>query len=357
MRGTQWLVAFAVWTGVASAVVGENWLAGTALPSLRAWAVLECAWLWALMTPSIFSFSHHYPVTGRPRALHLLQHAGFFLGCHVVHVFVDHGFCWIIGLRGPPSLGQRFIHATVLDVVGYTVVAAVAHAQVYYRMYDQRRTREAQLAAQLAGSRLEALARQLRPHFLFNALHTVSGLIHTRDHQGAVRALAELGDLLRAVLRQETGFEAPVRRELELAERYLELERLRFGERLESRVSVQPEALDALVPTLILQPLVENAIRHGVEATVGVVRVDIHVTVEEGMVWLRIYDTGPGLRAPSGRGCAGVGLENTRARMTALYGARHVLELVRAEEGGTLVMAAVPHHLRPWEIDGELSRG
>jgi hypothetical protein len=353
----RWLVVFAVWTGTASAVVGETWLAGAELLSLRSLAVFQCAWLWALLTPSIFWFSRLYPVTGRPRALHLLQHAGFFLGSHVLHVFVDHGFCRIIGLLGPPSLGQRFIHATLIDLITYTTVAALAHAQAYYRMYDQRRTREAQLAAQLAASRLEALARQLRPHFLFNALHTVSGLIHTRDHQRAVRALAELGDLLRAVLRQEGGYEAPVRRELELAERYLELERLRFGERLEAHVSVQPEALDALVPTLILQPLVENAIRHGVEATVGVVRVEIRVTVEDGMVWLRIHDTGPGLRAPSGRGCAGIGLENTRARMTALYGARHVLQLLRAEEGGTLVAAAVPHHLRPWEIDGELSRG
>src|SRR5262249_10523142 len=194
-----------------------------------------------------------------------------------------------------------------INVFSYLATAAVGHALTYAALSQERRLNLSRLGAELARAQLRALEMQLRPHFLFNSLHTVGGLIPARPPQTAVRALAELGDLLRAVLHGDGSHEATVHEELELALRYLRLEELRFHDRLESRMSIAPEALAARVPRLVLQPLVENAVRHGVEAAPGPVRIDLRASVADGMVWLSVENSGGGAR----RAGEGIGLANT----------------------------------------------
>src|SRR5262249_36999717 len=152
---------------------------------------------------------------------------------------------------------------------------------------------------------------------------------------------AELGDLLRAVLHGDGSHEATVHEELELARRYLRLEELRFHDRLQARISIAPEALAARVPRLVLQPLVENAVRHGVEAAPGPVRIDLRASVADGMLWLSVENSGGGAR----RAGEGIGLANTRARLEQLYGARHHLELTPTQGGGARARVGVPFHV------------
>jgi two-component system LytT family sensor kinase len=189
---------------------------------------------------------------------------------------------------------------------------------------------------------------QLRPHFLFNALNTISGLIRTGDSRGAVQMTAGLADLLRAVLRSDGTQEVPLRQELDFVGRYLRVEQLRFQDKLHTQIQADPEASDALVPHLLLQPLVENAVRHGSRDDEAENRVDIHITREADMLWLRVRDRGHGPTArptpepgvPEDEG--GIGLTNTRARLRHLYGDAYRLELLPAEGGGALAEVAIP---------------
>jgi two-component system LytT family sensor kinase len=182
-----------------------------------------------------------------------------------------------------------------------------------------------QLQAQLAQSQLQALKMQLHPHFLFNTLHAISSLMR-RDVEAAERMIARLSDLLRLTLENVGAQETSLRQELEFLERYLEIEQTRFRDRLQVKMEIEPETLDARVPNLILQPLVENAVRHGVTPHAG-----------PGLI------NGAGL--PDARRAQikeGVGWANTRARLEQLYGADHLFDLSNRDEGGLVVSLTIP---------------
>jgi LytS/YehU family sensor histidine kinase len=181
---------------------------------------------------------------------------------------------------------------------------------------------------------------QLNPHFLFNTLHAISALVH-KDVEAADRMIARLSDLLRYALESTDAQEVPLRQELGFLNRYLEIEQTRFGDRLTVRLDIAPETLDALVPNLVLQPLVENAIRHGIEPRAKPGRIDLRARRENGRLKLEVCDNGVGL--PSGRiPEEGVGLSNTRARLQQLYGEGHCFELGDAPGGGLMVSVELP---------------
>ncbi|SEU32269.1 Histidine kinase-like ATPase domain-containing protein [Stigmatella erecta] len=324
-------------------------MGGRPPPTLR--SVLDgmlSVWLWALMTPLIFAWCERYPLV-RPRvarrgAAHLALFAVFWAG----EVLVD----WLAApWLAPPgrTLPLHMALRALLGIYSYAAMAAIGHALRFYRLYLDRRVRASELETQLVRTQLRALQMQLRPHFLFNALNTITGLIRTGDSKGAVQMTVGLADLLRAVLREDGAQEVPLQQELDFVERYLRIEQLRFQERLDTHIHVAPEARDALVPHLLLQPLVENAVRHGA-STETQNRVDIHITRESDMLWLRVRDTGQGPRPaappPSEPGVpreGGIGLTNTRARLRHLYGEDHRLELLPAEGGGAVAEVAIPY--------------
>ncbi|MFM8358987.1 MAG: sensor histidine kinase, partial [Verrucomicrobiota bacterium] len=222
----------------------------------------------------------------------------------------------------------------------YWVLVSVAHALLFYRRAQDRERRALELAASLAEARLRALRMQLQPHFLFNTLNAIATLVH-ENPAAADDMIASLSDFLRLTLERGDRPEQPLRDELEFLDRYLEIERVRFGDRLQVRREIDPATLDTRVPTLLLQPLVENAVRHGLEPR-----------RETGIITLTARRDGPGLHlavADNGVGWSkaipvreGVGLANTRARLHELHGAHASLALAETPGGGATVVILLP---------------
>src|SRR5207245_153138 len=191
-------------------------------------------------------------------------------------------------------------------------IVSVSHTVNYYRKYQERETRASELERSLSQAKLQALQMQLNPHFLFNTLHAISSLVH-KDAEAADRMITRLSDLLRYALKSTESEEVPLRQELDFLSGYLEIEQTRFGDRLKVRMDIAPETLDALVPNLLLQPLVENAIRHGIEPRAKPGRIDLRSRCESGQLKLAVRDNGLGL-SPGSELREGVGWCNMRAR-------------------------------------------
>jgi sensor histidine kinase YesM len=234
------------------------------------------------------------------------------------------------------------------DFVVYLGVLAAGYAREYLRRYQARneealrlRAEAAALQAQLAEAQVAALRMQLNPHFLFNTLHAVAALVG-RDPAGVRRMIARLSELLRATLDESSPPERPVEEEVAFIARYLEIMQVRFEGRLQVETSVEPGAAGALVPTLVLQPLVENAVEHGVGRRRGG-RITVGARRADGRVQLTVRDSGPGLRAEAAAAPRGIGLRNTEARLRRMYGDDHRLSVATAEGGGTLALVEVPY--------------
>jgi LytS/YehU family sensor histidine kinase len=220
-------------------------------------------------------------------------------------------------------------------------MVAVTCAFDFYRKYRERKLRAIELESRLVQAKLQALQMQLNPHFLFNSLHSISALMH-KDIDAADRMISRLSELLRAALDNTERQEVPLRQELQFLRRYLEIEQIRFGSRLRVEINAAPETLDASVPNLILQPLVENAIRHGIEPHARPGRIRFGARRQADELTLEVHDNGGGLASPSP--LDGVGLSNTRARLRSLYGEAHILEFCTPPEGGLLVRLILPFH-------------
>ena len=229
----------------------------------------------------------------------------------------------------------------------YLGVLLAAYAMDNFRRYQEQELRASALSAELAQAQLAALRAQLHPHFLFNALNAAVGLVRTREPEEGVRVLTHLSELLRHLLQDVASQEIPLHEELALLDRYLAIERARFGERLTTSVGATDGLATALVPSLVLQPLVENAVRHAVARREAPVHVRIDVFAESSdRLHLRVTDDGPGL--PVGwtlDRATGVGLKNTRARLAALYGEDGRLEVEGTNGGGVQADITIP--LRP----------
>ncbi len=226
------------------------------------------------------------------------------------------------------------------NLLTYSEIAAVAYAVLYYRQYQERSLRAAQLETHLVQARLEVLSRQLHPHFLFNTLNTVTALMHN-DVEAAERMIARLSELLRAALNEQADQEVSLAHELELLDRYLEIEKVRFGARLTVERRIAPSAMEGRVPTFVLQVLVENALLHGVSRRSGPGHVEVAAEREDDVLILRVLDDGPGLD-PEGGSHRGLGLSNTCKRLEQLYGDAATLELLSRERGGVEARVRLP---------------
>jgi two-component system, LytTR family, sensor kinase len=293
---------------------------------------------WAILTPVIFSLagrSDGGAATRRYRiALFLV------LGVIIALLVAVIGRELRASLPPPPWAPHRTTRPPLWlgflnSIVIYLGVLAAGLARAYSLRYRSRERQATELQSQLAEVQLEALRRQLDPHFLFNTLNAVSSLVE-RDPRGVRRMIARLSELLRYSLDAENSPEIPLRKELDLLGRYLEIMQIRFQGRLDVRQSVADEALDALVPTLLLQPLVENAIKHGVEKLDEGGRIAIEAAPDGDMLVLRVRDNGPDAAPsplPSGANGRGVGLQNTLARLERLYGQNQRFALVPSDQG------------------------
>jgi signal transduction histidine kinase len=306
------------------------------------------SYLWAALTPFVARLALRYSLGSQSRArvfaVHTAASAVFAVGHGTAFAIfyptlMGMPFALARELRGVPSVLSIFLFANLLTYWGIVGVCWTIQA---LRLSRERELRASQLEAQLAGARLVRLQTQLHPHFLFNALNSVLPLVF-RDREAAAQTILRLEELLRRSLEADAAQLVPLSRELEFLEMYLEIQKTRFQDRLQVAFDVPSDLTAARVPNLILQPLVENAIKHGVSAQPGSGRVEISARRESGMLVLRVRDDGPGLvDAPRPGGGSGVGLANTRERLQQLYGEDQRLDLENAPEGGLEVTVGLP---------------
>src|SRR5438093_3414022 len=304
---------------------------------------------WAFLTVGILWVARRCNLEREGLKRWILGH----LGTNVLVALVYFtAYAWLLSGQKSVMDGSTFLFGKVFKklVIFYFHVTLVIYWAIvlahlgwgYYQQSRERERRASALATGLVRTRLEVLRMQLNPHFLFNTLHAISALIH-ENPDDADRIVARLSDLLRVSLDQSDTQEVPLRQELSFLERYLEIERTRFQDRLSVELEVDAGLDDVLVPSLILQPLVENAIRHGIEPREDTGRVRIAARRLDGMLELKVSDNGPGLPeseiAPSREG---VGLSNTRSRLSHLYGANHRFELTPAFGGGLEARLLIP---------------
>lgn len=329
--------------------------------ALRAW--MPDYYLWAALTPLIVWVGRRFPLERRELVRNLGVHAVIGAAFVVVELMAS---CWIVSLlladQPPPELtfwewyfrvlARFFVWGFLL----YWVVQAGAHAVRWFRQSREQELAASELEARLAGAQLRALKMQLHPHFLFNTLHSIGVLVRKNERTSALEMLSGLADLLRHSLDNVDRQEVTLKEELEFLERYLEIEQIRFRDRLRVRFEVDAGAYDAAVPNLILQPLVENAVRHGVAPSVSPRTVEIGARRRGDRLVLAVTDDGPGMPEGWDPGeAAGVGLRNVRSRLEKLYGDRAELEFV--SEAGEGVSATVVLPFRRLEERGAAGRG
>ncbi len=238
-----------------------------------------------------------------------------------------------------PPFVQGVAMSAISEAIAFGCVAAVLHAIEFYRRYRERETYSLQLQARLSDAQLRALRAQLNPHFLFNTLNAATTLLH-RDPDGADAMLTRLGELLRLTLRADPEHETALHEEVALLDRYLDIMRIRFSDRVTVTSRVSPAVANALVPSFILQPIVENAFEHGVARLQRPGVIEIAARADDDTLVLVVRDNGLGPAHAAGEG--GVGLENTRRRLAELYGDRASLQLLSAPDAGTTVEVRLP---------------
>ena len=240
------------------------------------------------------------------------------------------------------GIGAQHFREYPIDLLAYWLVIAFEHASQYYSALGERQIAAAKLEARLAEARLESLRRQLSPHFLFNTLNTVSVLALRGDKEAVMNTITRLSDLLRVAIDEDRPQLVPLRDELEFLNGYIWIQQVRFGERLRVLVDVSPEAMAALVPSMILQPIAENAVEHGISAKAGAIVVTIVASVDDEWLRIRVQDCGPGFATAKRNRGHGVGLANTTERLQQLYGRDHSIRCSDSPAGGATVDLIIP---------------
>lgn len=351
-----------IWTGVGLVFVAQYAVFAftDTRPDARGFEVDRALWrfasvlLWILLTPLIVWLSDRYPIERGPGlGRRIALHAGFAFALTLVEAFVYTGLHALIDghLRGMDFEAGRyfrgsFLGGIVYDTTIYALIAALVHARRFDDAARSRAVHLARLEQQLTQSQLQALRMQLNPHFLFNTLQTISAIMET-NVAGARRLMVELSDLLRRSLDSGRTPLVPLREEVDFLRRYLAIEAERMGPRLRVALDVAPEAEGALVPPLLLQPLAENAIRHGISSFAAGGTVGVEARVEGDALVVVVSDSGPGFRADAPAPASGIGLSATRERLVHLYGddATLTTETIRTADGapaGARVRVTLP---------------
>ncbi len=304
---------------------------------------------WAVLVPGMLWMARRYRFGRqnwkRAAAMHALgvlaftaTHAVLTISSRVwiLRAFDGRALDWWMSFR------ELFFLQFDWEMMTYWAIIGLSHAIDFHRESQERELASAQLETRLAEAQLQALQRQLHPHFLFNTLHTISALMH-RDTEAADAMLARLSDLLRLSLDRVGTQQVSLKDELDFLQKYLDIERTRFADRLQVSIDVAADTLDASVPNLVLQPLVENALRHGIGPNIGGGRVEIVARREGDDLRLIVRDNGAGLSTDARTAFdSGVGLSNTRSRLQHLYAGRHRFEFQTPAGGGLDVTVVIP---------------
>jgi len=345
------VIYLGLWLTLSCVFASQLYLAGYVTPWLRAFAAEAVYWLsWWILAPCVFWWCRRLQPSGwmwRAPGL-LLGAIGAALAVPLVsHVFVFvasslhlcPGDCEQQATLFSAAWLQQAVRVAGVNLPVYGGFVLAWYAATFYREARDRQMKAVELESLLHRAQLEALRSQLNPHFLFNALHSIAELVH-QDPKLAEQLIVRLGELLRQVLESTKRQELTLAEELEFIRGYLDIEQMRLGERLRVTWDVQPEALDARVPSLILQPLVENAIQHGIAAAPGPGTLTIRARRSDDLLYIEVADSGPGVAQTQTGRPQGIGLANTRERLRALYGDQQCVELRNGE--GLVVSLRIP---------------
>lgn len=353
----KWAAVIAVW-----AVLGVIY-AGPIYMEVRAEQMGHSAWrvfswgiliwvAWAPLTPAIIWLARRYSLLDGAWKKNILVHIPAFLLLSVLHSAAATAITLSIDPfdsmgPSPKTFWPRFLSRVQgsfgSDLLVYGAVIGICYAFDYYRKYREREFLASRLEAQLAQAQLDSLRMQLHPHFLFNTLNGIAGLVRDNKNQAAVGMLVGLSDLLRHTLEHSARQEVELREEINFIKLYLSIQQMRFSDRLRTEFDIDPATATALVPNLILQPLTENALRHGIANSAETGVVGISSTVQNGHLRLMVYDNGAGLRDGwQLKGSVGIGLANTAARLQQLYDDNHQFDIRNRDSGGVEVMIVMP---------------
>lgn len=308
---------------------------------------VTACYLWALATPLVLWLARRYCIERHNWRRRAALHLGLSILLSSTLVAV-HFPLFMVFAGGASSLTWLRVFNVIfynLDkwMLIYWCILGMSHAFSYYNSFRKGELKASELRTQLVQSQLEALKMQVHPHFLFNTLHSISALL-SKDTDGARKMITRLGDFLRLTLENSGSMEVTLQQEIEFLNGYLEIERIRFQDRLTTEIRVDPEVLDVRVPNLILQPIVENAMRHAIgNSTSG--HVEVVAAARNGVVRIEVKDNGPGIQAEQlseARRGRGVGLANTQARLIGLYGDAAHFELSNNPTGGLVVALEIP---------------
>jgi two-component system LytT family sensor kinase len=354
-RWTRWALIWAIWTFIGIVFTLQGYF--TSYRSERPVKFVDAlnvqmswSYLWALATPLVLWATGRLSIERNNWIRNSLLHIPISLVLSIIVTALGRVVIWLnwgyrMGMPLSFESVTRFVILNFTEGIGiYLLIALTAYSFSYYRRFRQGELKTLQLEAQLSQSQLQALKMQLHPHFLFNTLHSISALL-TKDTEAARKMITRLGDFLRLTLENSGTQEVTLQQEMEFLRCYLEIERVRFQDRLVTRMEVAPQVLDAKVPNLILQPIVENAIRHGIapRSTPGLI--EIQAKHHNGTLRIQVRDNGPGLPEHRTSGILfkkGLGLANTETRLKHLYGAAHLFDLTNDPDGGLIVTLEIP---------------
>jgi two-component system, LytTR family, sensor kinase len=356
----RWCFFFCVWTLLGVSFALSTYLGARQDNVQISWerilsGYLADFYLWGMLSPLIFLLARRCELRKHfPRNVFVHIGASVVLSGFVISAASP--LVWYLGYvnttRNPTlailwrnnAFSAYYFHQ---GLTIYWTTLVVAHAVYYYRGLRQKEAQTARLTAQLAQAQLQALKMQIHPHFLFNTLNSIAALLH-KDVEAADRMIARLGDFLRLTLKSSDTQTVDFEQELDFLKCYLDIEHIRFQDRLTVEFDIDPHALTAMVPNLILQPIVENAVRHGVARQTYPGHVTIRARRNGERLIVKVEDNGPGLKAKSNG--AGIGISNTRARLEQFYGSDFSFQIANSSERGASVTLDIPAFV---QIEGE----
>src|SRR5438876_11051914 len=344
-----WTLVSIIFAGISyAAAIGENNKEFGFVSALR--LNLVQFYLWAILSPLVFRFSRRFPIELRPlNVRNLLLYFPALISFAGIHQLIQLAVLWSITPRWRqkyPALidcyRAYFAFGFYIDLIIALLIVIAVHALLYYQNFRASELAQSSLKTQLAQAQLRALKMQLHPHFLFNTLHSISSLV-LEDPSKANSMIARLGDFLRLTLENSEQQLVTLKEEIEFLRTYLEIEQVRFGDRLTVAFEIEPTTLSAAVPHLSLQPVVENAIQHAIAPRATPGRIHIEAKRLNSLLRVAISDNGPGIASNGDLlGAEGVGLSNVRARLNQIYGSDFRFELMNSKDGGLTVVMEIP---------------
>jgi len=359
-RRSQWFWSALIWSGVGLFDATQNVFVMRAEGMHHAWVRLFVrlliSWLpWALATPMVLYLGRRYP----PTKVIPISNWGIHLGaCALIGLVYS---AWVVGLdtllnpwlTPPPAGGyphawlDSFYNGLLANVILYGAILAISYVLDSRERLARQQTETARLNEQLSKAQLDALRRQIEPHFLFNTLNAIAGLVREKRNDAAVSMIAELSDFLRRVVDDSDRQQVPLGEEIEFLQKYVDIQKVRFAERLDVTMNVPEELFSAQVPSLILQPMVENAVKHGIAKRMQGGAIRVSAFRSDGRLTLSVYNDGPRLPADWDKTGSGIGLSNVRTRLQGLYGDGFDLNMRNQDPDGVEISFSVPFVATP----------